>query len=136
MSKNKLTLAFEGLSQMMEKLESLEGNVKDATEIALTQSRDYVNSGLRSAMTPHNQTRETVNSLKDSKVKWTGSVAEIGVGFDLENGGLPSVFLMYGTPRITPDKNLYNAIYGSKTKKQIANIQQSVFSDAVREAMK
>ena len=69
---------------------------------------------------------------------------------------MPSIFLMYGTPRHAPgnqyggpvrpgaqehpgtkaDKELYDAIYGSKTQKDIAAKQQKIFTQAIQDLMK
>ena len=38
---------------------------------------------------------------------------------------------MYGTPRIAKDVKLYNAIKGTKTQKEIAELQQKVMSEYV-----
>ena len=75
---------------------------------------------------------ETARSLKrTAAVEWNGTVAEIGIGFKISQGGLPSIFLMYGTPKIQPDKNLYAAIYGSKTKKEVKTIQEDIFAEEI-----
>jgi hypothetical protein len=68
----------------------------------------------------------------DAPVEWTGDQAAVGVGFNIVGGGLPSIFLMYGTklhgqPHIKPDRNLYNAVYGPQTRKEIMQIQEQAF---------
>lgn len=134
--KNRIGLEFEGLEQMMSKLEQFGGDIQGTVETALVESKRHVHKNLESAMAKHNETFETVKSLKNSeKVEWAGSVAKIGVGFDIANGGLPSIFLMYGTPKMSPDKNLYNAVYGNKTKKEVAQIQEQIFLEELRRVM-
>ena len=121
----------------VQKLKSLDGNLKRATEDALEKSKNYVNGELHKQMVKHNRTGKTDKSIKDNaKVEWSGKTAEIDVGFDIEHGGLASVFLMYGTPRMKKDTKLYNAVYGSATKKKINEIQQKVFEKAIEEAMR
>lgn len=56
-----------------------------------------------------------------------GVVASVEVGFSIRAGGLPSIFLMYGTPRMRPDKALYNAIYGASTLRAVSEKQAEVF---------
>ncbi|MDE6777235.1 MAG: hypothetical protein K2J25_04775 [Oscillospiraceae bacterium] len=63
-------------------------------------------------------------------------VAEAKVGFHISDGGLPSIFLMYGTPSIEPDNNLKEAIYGTKTKNEIKKIQREVYEKSIERAMK
>lgn len=38
----------------------------------------------------------TESSIKDEPVEWDGLVAKIPIGFDINNGGYPSIFLIYG----------------------------------------
>lgn len=63
-------------------------------------------------------------------VEWSGPVASVGVGFDLEGPGYHSIFVMYGTPRHAPnnpgisqDRALYNAIRGTGLNAEIEQIQ-------------
>lgn len=141
-TRNKLSVDFEGFNSMRSKLEELDGDVKGATESALKVSHQIVTRKVTDAMKPHNDTGETSASIiREAEVQWSGSTAEVGVGFDIENGGLPSIFLMYGTklhgqPHITPDKNLYNAVYGSKTKKEVREAQKDVFFKRIEMVMK
>lgn len=128
--KNKLTLEFDGLSEYAEFLEKVGGNLKKTTEKALKESAEHVNSNLHKDMGKHHLTGDTEKSIKDGvKVKWTGNIASVDVGFKIREGGLPSIFLMYGTPRMEPDLKLYNSIYGPKARKEIKEIQKQVFQD-------
>ena len=145
---SKLKIEFDGFEEVVARLSKLEGDVKGTTEKALKESRDYVTPKLHSAMAKHRKTGQTESAIRNSEpVSWSGTVASIPVGFDIYNGGLPSIFLMYGakphrigrgTPRMHPgtkqDKNLYNAIYGSATRNAIKQIQEDIFYDAIRKA--
>ena len=129
----KLKIEFDGFEEVTARLTKLEGNVKATTEKALEASRDYVVPNLHSAMAKHKRTGKTEASIvENEKVKWTGTLAKIDVGFDLKHGGLPSIFLMYGTPKMKKDQQLYNAIYGSATQKKIRQIQEDIFYDEIR----
>ena len=133
----KLKLDFSGLDKMIEDMHKMGANVKEVAESALKKSRDYINSNLESAMTPHNRSGETMKSLKDAPVEWSGTVAKIPVGFDIKNGGMPSIFLMYGTkvygtPRVKKDTKLYSAIYGKKTKEKIKEIMSEEFRKVLK----
>lgn len=130
---NKTQIEFDGFEEAISRLSELEGDVKKTTENALKETRKHVHENLNVAMQKHNRTFKTVRSLdNDSNVQWVGSVASISVGFDLTNGGLPSIFLMYGTPRMSKDQNLYNAVYGKKTKDEVMKIQRDIFYDEIR----
>lgn len=134
MAKNKLSLEFDGLDEMMKKLANIDIDVKTAADEALQKSKRAVHINIGKEMVKHNRTFKTIKSLdKNKTVKWTGTIGSIDIGFDLENGGMPSIYLMYGTPTMNPDKKLYNAVYGKKTRKEIADLQREYFSRLLRE---
>lgn len=134
--RNKLTIDFEGFQEYMEKLDKLGADTKEITNKALQKSYEEVTPTIESAIKPHHQSGDTEKSLaKNESVEWEGTKAYIKVGFNIRNGGLPSIFLMYGTPRMKPDKKLYNAIYGSSVKKKVRKIQEEIFHEELRKVM-
>lgn len=134
--KNRIGLQFSGFDEMIAKLDELQGDLKKTTEKALQASHDRITPKLAKDIEKHKRTGDTEKSLdKDAKVTWEGTTAEIKVGFKISQGGLPSIFLMYGTPRMKPDKKLYNDIYGPKTKKEIAEIQREIFATEIKKKM-
>lgn len=129
----KMQLEFEGFTEAIARLTKLEGNVKKTTEEALRQSERIARKKAGAAMSPHNHTFRTIRTLKhDQNIEWAGTTASIEVGFDIHNGGLASIFLMYGTPRIKKDQKLYDAFYGNQTKKEIQNLQEEIFMREIR----
>ncbi|MDE5763748.1 MAG: hypothetical protein K2I00_02135 [Ruminococcus sp.] len=129
----KLNIEFSGFDEAVKRLESLEGNVKKTAGEALKKSKQTVQKNLEKAMQKHNRTHATVKSLdNESGVTWVGGVGTIYVGFNIAEGGLSSVFLMYGTPRIKKDSKLYNAVYGKKIRDEIKKIQEEAFYDEIR----
>lgn len=143
MTKKKWSIDFKNFEEMAEKLDGLGGDLKATADKALQKSHDYVTERLEKDMKPHNKTHKTERSLmKDEKVEWSGNIAEIHVGFNISHGGLPSIFLMYGTPRHAPnhpgqqaDKKLYNDVYGSATKRKIQKLQEEIFAEAIKKRM-
>lgn len=131
-------IKFEGnvFAGMLKKLDKLGGDVDKAIEQSLEASAEIVQKGVKKEMEKHRRTGKTEGEiLKDEKVKKSGTTTSIRVGFDLPEG-LTSIFLMYGTPRIKPpDKKLYNAIYGTKVKKEIREKQNEIISEAVKKRM-
>ena len=94
----KLGIEFDGFEKLIQKLEDVEGASEQAVENALVATHELVTRNLQSAIAPHRRTGETEKSLKrNAEVTWVGTTAEVEVGFDIDNGGLPSVFLMNGT---------------------------------------
>ena len=132
----KFKLEFDGMMEMIYELESLNGDLKSTTESALKATFGAVTPGIKSAMNSSrynfNRTGRTKGSLVNApKVEWQGTIGEVPIGFDIENGGLASIFLMYGTPHIAPDRNLYNSIFGAKIRKQVAEVQREVFDKRI-----
>ena len=148
MAKNKFSVDFAGFEQYQRKLEELAGGeaVKGALNTALKETQSIIADKVSAAMSAHNDTgRLEKTIIKSDPPEWSAGVGSVNVGFDITAGGsydgLPSIFLMYGTqlngqPHIKPDKNLYNAVYGAATKKQIQNIQKKAFEDAITGVMK
>lgn len=139
----KLELNFPMLDKLTKQLQEIEGNALDrAVEKALEDSNAFVASQLDAAIKPHHRTGRTENSLlKDTEVKKNGTEYSANTGFKISDGGLASIFLMYGTkvhgqPHVSPDKKLYNAIFGAATKKKIQEIQAQAFFKMIDEVMK
>ena len=126
---------FGQYAQKLYKLGSME-YLKETTEKALVESKEYVTENLHKEMKRHRRSGRTEESISDdAKVTWEGTLASIKVGFKIPEG-LASVFLMYGTPRVQPpDKKLYNAVYGPATSRKVAEIQEEVFDNALRKIM-
>lgn len=134
MAKNKIGLQFNGWKELIAGIDKVAGEsgLKQATEDALKASKQYVDNKVDSVMVKGNMpargrywTGETKKSLnKDMTVKWQGFTGEIEIGFDLEKSGFVSIYLMYGTPRMSKVDALYDAFYGKKTKAEIRKIQK------------
>lgn len=132
MARNKIGLQVKELDYYMAKLDEL-GNgeaMKRGVEGALKASKQFVTPQIEASMAKlpaggRYSTGETKRSIdKDMTVEWNGMTASIKVGFDFSESGLKSIFLMYGTPRMKPVNGLKNAIYGTKTKRELADIQE------------
>ena len=128
----KFKLDFEGIDVLSKRLESMNISVQETAEEALKETHAHVTKKIENAIanSPYdfNRTGKTKSTLQtEPKIEWAGSTASVNVGFDIANGGLPSLFLMHGTPSIDPDQALYDAVFGKKTEKEVADIQQNVF---------
>lgn len=138
MARKKFFMNAEVFGQYAQKLQKLGSTefLKKTVEQALEESKEYVTEKLHQEMPKHHRTGRTEASIDDdSGVEWRGTIAEIKVGFKISNGGLASIFLMYGTPRMQPDKKLYNDVYGAATSRKIQEIQREVFEKALKEVM-
>lgn len=130
---NKTRLEFEGFEEVIARLSKLEGDVKGVTEKALRETNKLVTKKAEEAIRPHHETGDTEKSLKkNAETQWSGSIGGVETGFSISNGGLAHIFLMYGTPRMKKDQNLYNAFFGKKTKDEIMKIQEDIFYEEIR----
>lgn len=120
----KLLTEFDALSSK---------GMQDAIKGALIESHKYITPLLKQQIEKHRRTGRTENSLDDTpQVTIEGNKLSIDVGFHISQGGLPSIFLMYGTPKQAPDTQLYNAVFGGETKKEIAKIQRNYVKKAMQ----
>ena len=139
-SSNKMSIEFDEFEVYRKKLAELAGGeaVQKAMTGALKETQQIVAQEVGAAMTPHNKTGSTSKSiLRNGAVEWSGGFGKVSVGFDINAGGLPSIFLMYGTKRgIKADKNLYNAVFGAAVRKKVQEAQKRAFEKALGEVMK
>lgn len=133
MAKAKLT--FDGMTEMSAQLRGLGVSVERISEKALERAFEIVTDKARQAAAPHRKTGRMEKSLRERpEYIWKGSVLQTEVGFDIVHGGLPSIFLMYGTPRIKKDQKMWEAFFGTKTLAAVQEAEQTVFQDALFEA--
>lgn len=139
----KFEFDFPMLKKLQKQHEEIGGNALDeAVDKAITDSHAFVTKQLEDAIAPHQKTGRTERSLdKKADIIKTGTSYSADLGFHITEGGLPSIFLMYGTkvhgqPHIAPDKKLYNAIYGTATKEKVKEIQAQAFFETIEKVMK
>ena len=143
MARKKIGLQFNGWEDYIAKLDELGGTnaMKKGVEEALKESKKHVNPLIEKSMGKlpaggRYSTGDTKKSIdNENKVEWSGMTGEIKIGFDFSKSGLKSIFLMYGTPKMKPVTGLKSAIYGTKTQKEIAEIQEKVLSDHIKKVM-
>lgn len=130
MGKNKLTLDTSGFDSLLMKLYRLEHEKsKGIVEECLTKVGEKVNEDTRAATAKaylpaqgHYSLGVTENQVLSGtpRVSWDGGIASIPVGFDFNKPGAGGYLIAgrkpswTGTPRMAPDKELYN-IYRKKT---------------------
>ena len=142
MGKNLLKLDVSGFEEYIQKLEKLEADIKPIVSDALNQAGETITDDTFDAVSDSNlprggeystgKTKESI--IKNPRIKWSGTTAEIGVGFDFNKPGAGG-YLITGTPRMAPDKAL-NRIY--KSKKYMKDIQKDmidIFQDEISRRM-
>ena len=138
----KMIVKFDGLESLARRIDEIEGTVQDAADEALTKVQRYVQENTRHAAAKYSKggTKYSTGKMKaavkpDSGPEWAGTVASVHVGFEIYaagGGGMHSIWRMYGTPRAAKDVNLYNAIRGARTRKQVREIMEKVFTEHAR----
>lgn len=137
----KMGLTFNGFREMAARIDEIGGDayLHRAVNEALTETQKIIQNNVEQAAAIYARkgggqkgyaTGEMWRAVKRNvQIEWIGSIAVVHVGFDLNiPGGFHSIFVMYGTPRMQKDTKLYNAIFGAKTKKQIAEKQKEVLA--------
>ena len=137
---NKSKIEFEGFEEVIYRLSKLGANVKGTTEKALKETHKLITQKADEAVQKANlpakgkySTGATEKSLvREAEITWEGTEASVKTGFSISKGGLASIFMMYGTPRHMKNQKMYNAFFGSKTKKEIIKLQEDIFYDELR----
>ena len=89
--------------------------------------------------------------VENQHVVWEGTKAKLPIGFNLSKGGVPSIFLMFGTARhapanqygtysgivkgVTQDKTLHDELYGTAIKRKINEKQKEIFAREIKKKM-
>ena len=139
----KMQILFDGFKDLADAVDRSGADLKEAVDDALTKTGDYISSATSSAASRYAKKGGGMKGyatgamfktiIKKDHVKWIGDTAEIGTGFKIsQKGGWHSIFVMYGTPRMSKDTKIYNAIKGRKTKKEIAEIQQKAMQEHIK----
>lgn len=133
--KSKMAFNFKEMAELAERLERAGGSLEAACDKALKATHDYITPQLSSGISRHVETGDTQRSLdKSPYVQWINPTkAQVNIGFNLADGGWPSIFLMWGTPKMAPDKSLRNAAFGPRVRREVATIQREAMEAALQE---
>lgn len=130
--KNYISIDFDIFAEYAERLDMLGGDLKKIFTDAMEQAAETVQDDTGDAITSSNlpaggkysrgATEESL--LRGQTVQWSGSVGEIGLGFDKSVPGSGG-WLITGTPKMRPDYELQK-IYGQKLyeRKLMKDIQE------------
>lgn len=140
MARNTLKLDLKGFEDLVTKFEGLGGDVQKVVTDALEKAGKTIGDDTVAAVQKNKlpaqgdysqgETAESV--VTNPKVEWSGTMAEIGVGFDYGKPGAGG-FLVAGTPRMEPSKELQK-IY--KQKKYMRQIQDEMAEVVNKEIIK
>lgn len=131
----KMSITFDGFNELAEAVDKAGANLKKAVNEALVESQKIVQQNLTTGaavyagkgLKGYAKGDMFGTILNDGSVSWEGNIATVKAGFKLDQfGGWHSIFVMYGTPKMAKDPKVYNAIKGTKTRKDIAKKQEKV----------
>lgn len=142
MARNTLKLDTKGFEQLLTKLDSLGGNMIEVVDKALTDAGKKISEDTHKAMTKQNlpaggkYSRGTTEKaiVDNPQVEWSGSKASIDVGFDFGKPGAGG-YLITGTPKMQPNKELNRMYKGKKYMKEIQEQMGQTVGEAITKAM-
>ena len=140
--KSKWAFRFDEMAALSERLENMGGDLQKAVDTALKSTHEYITPQLSSGIARHDFSGDTAETLERSPhVVWaTPLKAKVSIGFNLKEGGIPSIYLMWGTPKrkaseMPVDIAFRNSAFGPKVKREVAKLQRGALEAAV-EALK
>ncbi len=129
--KSKFAFRFDEMYDLADRIEKAGGNLQQAADKALRDTHDYITPQLSTGIARHTGgSGDTEKSLvRSPDVEWISPLkAQVNIGFDLADGGWPSIFLMWGTPKraskMPVDIALRKAAFGPAVKREVARIQR------------
>ena len=142
MARNTLKLDTKGFEDLVRRFEKLGGNAKEIVGEALERAGDKIEKDTIAAVQRKNLPQKgkfskgnTERSIvRKSKVTWSGTMAEIGVGFDYSKPGAGG-YLITGTPRMQPDRELHKMYKQKAYMRQIQNEMMETVSEKITEEM-
>ena len=138
----KFEIEFDGLQELIQQLNDLGADVIPIAEKALEATHAYITPLVHQKMQKPNLPAQGKYSvgyaenqiIDDVNIEWDGYSGSVDIGFSLKEGLTP-IYLMRGTKYMKPANGLYAAIYGKKTKNEVARIQEEIFAQELEKVM-
>lgn len=136
MANNIMHMDTSGLENLLRELDKLGGDVRNIAERSLKKAAvQIMNDTLSATMDAHlpahgkySQGQTMASVIHFPKVVWEGNTAYVPIGFDFGKPGAGG-FLISGTPRMAPDKEL-NRMY--KKQKYMSEIQKMMGDEVMK----
>lgn len=140
--KNSISIDFNGFAEYAEKIDNLGGNLQRVVSDAMKKAFEQITEDTIEALDKSNlpargkySSGDTLDSLiRDSNIRWSGSVGEMPIGFDKSKPGAGG-FLITGTPRMKPDRELHKIYKEKHYMRKISKEMEKVFANAVNRLM-
>lgn len=136
----KLDMDLSGLNEVLEQLNKMGEDAQKAAEEATREAFKIITRRAENAIQKPNlpaqgrysHGRSEKSLVKEPKFKWSGTAVSVDVGFNIKHGGLPTIFMMYGTPRYMKVQALYDAFYGEQTQTEIYRAVEKILTDKLQ----
>lgn len=128
-------LTMSGVSELLKKIEKAGGRVDAACTKAANETMRIVGEHSQNFMAQHKDTGETYGSYEQTPAKIEGDKVIASVGYNIDKGGLPSIFLdvgVTGTPKRPPRRGYfwrYYALNDSGQIKRMHDAQQKALNE-------
>lgn len=124
--KNNTMLEITGVSELLKKIEKAKGDAVPAVAEMAKKSLEIIGENANQFMKGHKLTGDTLGSY-DMHAKIDGDTVKGVVGYDVNKGGLPAIFLDVGTPT---QKGYFWKYYAvENTRQQVEQIQQETLKN-------
>ena len=135
-------VSIHGVSDLLKKIEKAQGRVDEAVMKSTDASLAVIGKeaqNLMSRLSPGKSgTGDTYRSFEQRPAEMNGKFVQASVGYNVDKGGLPAIFLDVGTPKRTPKDNgkskrqeghfwRYYAV--EKTRSQVADAQRKALNE-------
>jgi HK97 gp10 family phage protein len=131
MGKAKLSLNLKGFESLLEQINKCENaDLKGIAAKALEAGADIVYPELARGIVRHHLTGKTEESQRKETKFISDTQIEVSVGFDIAKGGLPALFINYGTPRMKSDPFIRRAF--DHNRKKIKETQADILNEELR----
>lgn len=133
----KASLETKGFDELMNKLNRIDA--KKIAEEALRKGHEIITARAQASEAHYPQggrysSGRTAKSLQiNANIIWNGTEGSVPVGFDIKRGGLPSIFMMYGTPRYMKVQPMYDAFYSSQVEGEVIKAAEEIYRKALGE---
>lgn len=134
-------VSYYGVGSLLKKIEKAQGNVDKAIKSATDESLKVIGNEAQRLMRPLSPgkagTGDTYRSFEQRPAEMNGKFVQASVGYDVDKGGLPAIFLdvgWTGTPKREPKKGHFWRYYAvENTRKQVGDAQRQALKEILRD---